>query len=63
MQQLLLFDIEKTESKDIKDLKKEWEKTRKSLYFKMSESNKKYTELSHELELLKLYICKGKLVI
>jgi len=65
MQQLLLFEVEK--EKDFVQLniewEKKWDKTRKSLYARLAESNKKYNELHHELEILKLNICKGKIVL
>jgi len=66
MQQLLLFEVEKDVNKDFEKLniewEKKWEKTRKSLYARLTESNKKYNELQHEFEVLKLNICKGKIV-
>lgn len=67
MQQLLLFEVEKNQSKDFHQLnlewEKKWEKTRKSLYQRLTESNKKYNELHHEFEILKMNLCKGKIIL
>jgi len=63
MQQLLLFNVENDKNKDFNELKNEWEKTRKSLYARLSENNKKYTELHHEFEILKMNLCKGKIIL
>ncbi len=63
MKQLTLFDIEKDTKKEMQDLKIEWEKTRRSLYARQSEMQKMYQELAHDYQLMKLHICKGRIVV
>lgn len=63
MNQLLLFEMEKDPDKEFEKMKGEWEKTRRSLYARNTELNKKVTEIGQELALLKMYICKGKIVL
>lgn len=63
MKQLLLFDLEKDTNKEMQDLKAEWEKTRRSLYARQAEMQKMYQELAHEYQLMKLHICKGRIVL
>lgn len=63
MKQLMLFDLHEDPKKEINDLRAEWEKTRRSLYARQAEMQKKYQELSHEYELMKLHICRGKIVV
>jgi uncharacterized membrane-anchored protein YhcB (DUF1043 family) len=63
MKQLTLFDMEKDTKQEMQDLKAEWEKTRRSLYARQSEMQKMYQELAHEYQIMKLNICKGKIVI
>lgn len=63
MKQLMLFDLEEDPKKEMQDIKAEWERTRKSLYAKQAELKKLYQEISHDHELMKLHICRGKIVI
>jgi hypothetical protein len=63
MKQLMLFDLHEDPKKEMNDLRAEWEKTRRSLYARQAEMLKKYQELSHEHELMKLHICRGKLIV
>jgi len=63
MTQLLLFPLEKDPEKEFEKMKTEWEKTRRSLYARNTALNKKVNEIGQELELLKMYICKGKIIL
>jgi len=63
MKQLLLFEMEKDHHQEIKELKTQWERTRRSLFAKEAETKKKLNDMSHEFEMLKMYICKGKIVV
>jgi len=62
MEQLELFNQPRDVIKEMNDFKKEWERTRKSLYAHLADTKKKQQELSHEYEIMKLNICKGKLI-
>lgn len=44
-------------------LELEWERARKSLYARQGEMMKLQQECSHELQILKLNLCKGRLMI
>jgi len=61
MQQLTLFDVDDLD--ELKKIRSEWEKTRKALFREMSICKKQYSELSHDHELLKLNICRGKITV
>ncbi len=62
MKQLELFET-RDMTKEMDNMKKEWEKTRRSLYARQSELLKKCNQLEHEYEVMKLNICKGKIVV
>lgn len=63
MLQLELFEQERNIEDEMSNLKKEWEKTRKSLYAKNAQLMKMYQEIAHEHALMKLHICKGKIIL
>ncbi len=62
MKQLELFET-RDMTKEMDSFKKEWEKTRKSLYARQADLIKKCNQLEHEYEVMKLNICKGKIVV
>ncbi len=62
-QQLYLFDNSKDPKKEVEKLILEWQKTKKSLYARENVLRGQVNDLKHELELLKMYICKGKIVL
>lgn len=62
-QQLYLFDNSKDPKKEVEKLIQEWQKTKKSLYARENVLRGQVNELKNELELLKMYICKGKIVL
>jgi hypothetical protein len=62
MEQLTLFEI-RDMTKEMDNFKKEWEKTRRSLYARQADLIKKCNALEHEYEIMKLNICKGKIVV
>lgn len=61
MKQLQFFETRDI-SKEFDLMKKEWEKTRRSLYARQAELVKNIRELEHEYDILKLGICKGKIL-
>lgn len=61
--QLYLFDNSKDPKKEVEKLIQEWQKTKKSLYARENVLRGQVNDLKHELELLKMYICKGKIVL
>ena len=63
MQQMLLWQEPRDLEKEMDKLRLDYEKLRKSMFQRLNEQNKKYQELLHEHELLKLNICKGKIVL
>lgn len=63
MKQLDLFETEFDAKKEMEAFRNEWDKTRKSLYAKHGELVKMYNELAHEHMILKLNICKGRIVL
>ncbi|SPF53685.1 hypothetical protein SBF1_6930003 [Candidatus Desulfosporosinus infrequens] len=70
MIQLDLFDYEIDYKKEFLELEHkfrklelEMERSRKSQFAKIGACMKLYTELAHELQILKLNICKGKIVV
>ena len=63
MLQLELFPEVYDPKKEMETFRNEWDKTRRSLYAKHGELVKMYNELAHEHMILKLNICKGRLVI
>ena len=62
MKQLDLFETQYDPKKEMEAFRTEWDKTRKSLYAKHGELVKMYNELAHEHMILKLNICRGKIV-
>jgi uncharacterized membrane-anchored protein YhcB (DUF1043 family) len=63
MNQLTLFDLPVNQEYEFEKMKKEWEKTRRSLYARNAELTKTVQEMSQEFQMLKMYLCKGKLVV
>ncbi len=63
MKQLDLFEQTLCLEKEIDKFRKEWEKTRRSLYARQADIIKKQNELSHEHEIIKMNLCKGKIVL
>jgi hypothetical protein len=65
MNQLLLFELEKPRDafEEIDHLKEEMSRLRKSLYAAQSELRKHYQEIAHEHQIIKLNLCKGKLIL
>lgn len=63
MTQLLLFEDPVDYKHEFEKLKEQMDKLRKSVFMKVSEQNKRVSEISHDHELLKLHICRGKIVI
>ena len=61
MRQLDLFPELINESKDYDTIRNEWEKTRRALFREISVCKRNFQELSHEFQILKLNICKGKI--
>ena len=49
--------------KDVEKVKEEWDRSRKSQFARIAELQKMYQEIAHELQILKLNICKGRLVL
>ena len=60
MQQLLLFPETKDQQleRELKSLKDQTDRIRKSQYAKISAMEKKYSEIQHELETLKMALCR-----
>jgi septation ring formation regulator EzrA len=63
MKQLMLFDLEEDPKKEMEVIKDEWERTRKSLYAKNAALTKTVQEINHELQWIKLHLCKGRLTL
>lgn len=62
MEQLLLFQESKEErlEREVQRLKEQCENVRKGQFAKIGKLNKLYEDLSRELEIIKIGICKGK---
>lgn len=63
MKQLLLFDTELEPEKKFEKMQDEWERTRRSLYAKNAALAKEVQEINHELQWIKIHLCKGKIVL
>lgn len=61
MQQLELFETDKKSELD--QIKDEWNRTRKALFMQNADLKKRLSELSHDHELMKMHICKGRIAI
>ena len=61
MKQLDLFPEAINEKTEIEEIRNEWVKVRKALFQQLSDNRKLYQEVAHELQILKLNICKGRL--
>ena len=61
MEQLTLFDIEEVD--EFKKIKDEWVRTRKALFRELAECKKKISEVSHDHEMMKMNICRGKIAV
>ena len=59
MKQLEFFENPRDIEKEMNDFKKEWEKTRRSLYARQAEIIKKQQELIHDYEIMKMNLCIG----
>ena len=62
MEQLELFQTRDLQ-KEMDSMKKDIDKTRKALFAKQADLIKRHNELSHDYEILKLQICKGKIIV
>lgn len=63
MRQLEMFPEVIDYEKEFHKMKDEFTRLRKSLFAQQGDLRKQYTEVAHELQLLKFNICKGKVVI
>lgn len=63
MKQLELFPEVVDYEKEMKNMKKEMNRFRKSLFAQQGDLRKQYTEIAHELQILKLNICRGKITV
>jgi hypothetical protein len=63
MNQLTLFDLPVNKDYEFDKMKKEWEKTRRSLYARNAELTKIIHEMNQEFQIIKMNLCKGKLIV
>lgn len=63
MRQLEMFPEAVDYEKEFHKMKDEMNRIRKSLFAQQGDLRKQYNEVAHELQILKLNICKGKIVI
>lgn len=63
MKQLTLFEDSRDKEKEIEQLKADMQKLRKALFAQQADLRKMYQEIAHEHQILKMNICKGRLVI
>jgi len=63
MKQLDLFTEIIEDKNESKNIRNEWDKTRKALFMQNAELKKMYQEVAHELQILKLNICRGRIAI
>ena len=62
MKQLEMFSEAIDYEKEFHKIRAEMNKFRRSLFAQQGDLRKQYSEMSHEFELLKLNICKGKII-
>lgn len=63
MKQLELFPREINLEKELQEIKNELDKCRKALFSRQAEMLKICQKVSHDFEVIKMSICKGKLPI
>ena len=63
MRQLEMFPESVDYEKEFYKIKEDMTKLRKSLFAQQGDLRKQYTEVDHELQMLKLNICKGRIVL
>ena len=63
MKQLTMFPEAVDYDKEIDKLREDLTKLRKSLYANQSDLRKLYQEIAHEHQIMKLNICKGRLIV
>lgn len=63
MRQLEMFPETVDYEKEFYKIKEDMTKLRKSLFAQQGDLRKQYTEVAHELQMLKLNICKGRIVL
>ena len=63
MLQLELFPDERDIEQEMDQLKNDMQKLRKALFAQQADLRKQYTEIAHEHQVLKLNICKGRIVL
>lgn len=61
MKQLELFPEIIEPKNELEEIRNEWIRVRKALFMQLADNKKMYQEVAHELQLLKLNICKGRL--
>ena len=62
MRQLQMFPEAVDYEKEMDKMKDDFTKLRKSLFAQQGDLRKQYTEVAHELQMLKLNICRGRIV-
>lgn len=62
MKQLELFEAPRDYIKEIDDLRAEMSKLRKALFSQQADLRKQYQEIAHEHQIIKLNLCKGRLI-
>ena len=63
MRQLEMFPETVDYEKEFYKIKEDMTKLRKSLFAQQGDLRKQYTEVAHELQMLKLNICTGRIVL
>jgi len=61
MKQLELFETTKDYNDELQEIRNEMDKLRKSLFARHGDLKKNYNEIAHELMVLKINICRGKI--
>jgi hypothetical protein len=62
MRQLQMFPEAVDYEKEMDKMKEDFTKLRKSLFAQQGDLRKQYTEVAHELQMLKLNICRGRII-
>jgi len=62
MRQLQMFPEAVDYEKELSQMREDFTKLRKSLFAQQGDLRKQYTEVAHELQILKLNICKGRII-
>lgn len=63
MRQLEMFPETVDYEKEFYKIKEDMSKLRKSLFAQQGDLRKQYSEVAHELQILKLNICKGRITL